>query len=178
MNTLRFFFPFFVLTLMIAALSEGDHRVINGHTFDDVHTWSESKCIICHISDKPDADSHTLIDEDISRLCESCHKGTVSILPASTLRSSIDVMNNHPIKYSLLNFDSKLINHNIIKEGDNYYVSSRDGRLPLFGESRTSAVAECTTCHDPHGKAKKPKLHYIDNSNSQLCTICHLGKVP
>ena len=174
MNILRIFFLFLLLSLTIVPLSTAEHKVINGYTFIEVHTWPDSKCIVCHTTDKPDAASHTLINADISGLCESCHKGTVTILPNSKLRSSIEIMHNHPIKYSLLDFDPKRINNNIIQEGQYYYVSGKDGKLPLFGESRTSSVTECTTCHDPHGKEKKPKLHYMDNSNSQVCMICHL----
>ncbi len=175
---LRIISLFLALFFTIVSLSLGDHEVINGYTFNDVHAWSSSKCIICHISSKPDAVSYALIDKDISRLCESCHEGTVTILPTSKLRSNIEVMNNHPIKYSLLDFDPKSINHNIIKEKGHYYVSTRGGKLPLFGKDRASVVAECATCHDPHGKAKKPKLLYINNNNSQVCVICHIDKFP
>ncbi len=62
-------------------------------------------------------------------------------------------MNNHPIKFSPLNFSPDRINHNIAKEGQYYYVLGITGKVPLFGETLESAVAGCGTCHEPHGKS-------------------------
>jgi len=163
---------------MLVSVSNADQTAINGYTLNDIHVWPDSKCEACHSSTRPDSDSAQLIIDDVSRLCESCHKGKVTILPASKLRSTVEVMNNHPIKYSPLDFNREKISHNIVREGKSYYVSGQSGKLPLSGESRISAVTECTTCHEPHGKSRRPQLHRIDNAKGQLCLICHIDKAP
>ncbi|MBI5056741.1 MAG: cytochrome c3 family protein [Nitrospirae bacterium] len=141
----------------------------------DVHTWHVSKCSICHLASNPDLEPAALVIPDQSRLCESCHKDTVTILPSHRLQSDIVKMANHPIKFSPLNFDRKKINHNIVREGKFFYVSGDKGKVPLFGETPETAVAECATCHDPHGKSKLPKLARVDNSKNAICLACHLN---
>jgi len=178
MNTVRIFFLTILSYFILVSVSNADHSVISGYTINDVHVWPDSKCDACHASARPDNDSARLIMDDVSRLCESCHKGTVTILPASKLRSTVKIMNNHPIKYSPLDFNPQKISHNIVRDGEYYYVSGESGKLPLSGDSRMSAVAECTTCHEPHGKSRRKELHRIDNSKGQLCLICHIDKAP
>jgi predicted CXXCH cytochrome family protein len=83
-------------------------------------------------------------------------------------------MSHHPIKFSPLDFNPKKINQNITMKEKRFYVSGDKGKLPIFGESRETAVAECTTCHDPHGRSGIRKLLRIDDSGSGLCLACHL----
>ncbi len=173
------FFLFFSLillgTLLLTSHAQSGDESKNDYSFNDVHIWPGSKCSICHFFPDPDAESSRLKNEDQSRMCESCHKGTVTILPARILRSEIVKMNNHPIKVSPLEFDPEKINHNITREGSLFYVSGESGKAPLFGETRESAVIECGTCHDAHGKSGAHKLHVIDNTNNQLCLACHIN---
>ena len=143
--------------------------------FEDVHIWPGSKCNICHVSSSPDEKSSSLVNIDQSRLCESCHKGTVTIQSGSIMKSDNDTMSNHPIKFSPLYFDPDKINHNILKEGTYFYVIGKKGKVPLFGKARESSVAECGTCHDPHGKSRLPKLHRIKNTGGEICLTCHIG---
>jgi predicted CXXCH cytochrome family protein len=143
--------------------------------FNEVHGWPGSRCNICHISSNPGAESALLINPDHSRLCESCHKGTVTILASFRLRSEVKNMANHPIKFSPLDFDPNKINHIIIKEKNQFYVSGKTGKVPIFGETPATAVAECTTCHDTHGETKMPKMPRINNSKGELCLVCHIG---
>jgi predicted CXXCH cytochrome family protein len=152
---------------------QGSHKIINGYSFYDVHVWPDSKCSVCHTSSKPIPGFSQLINEDQSRLCESCHEGTVTIHSSNILMSEVVLMNNHPIKISPLEFDPEKLNHNIIRQGDVFYVSGESGKVPLYGDTKESAVLECGTCHDPHGRQKTQKLHRIDNSKSQLCLACH-----
>jgi len=146
----------------------------NNAGFYDVHIWPVSKCRICHLSSNPDLDP-ALVTPDQSRLCESCHKGTVTILSSHRLQSDIVVMANHPIKFSPLTFDMKKINHNIVREGRYFYVSGDKGKVPLFGDTPETAVVECTTCHEPHGKLRLSKLPRVDNSKNAICLACHLN---
>jgi len=132
----------------------------NGMTINDVHIWPGSECDFCHVSSSPDTGSAELIVPDQSSLCESCHTAADET--------------HHIIKFSPLDFDPKMINQNITVEGKHYYISGAKGKIPLFGGSRDTAVAECTTCHDPHGRSGRRNLLRIDNANSALCFTCHL----
>jgi predicted CXXCH cytochrome family protein len=91
------------------------------------------------------------------------------------MKSDNDTMSNHPIKFSPLDFDPDKSNHNILKEGTYFYVTGKKGKVPLFGKARESSVAECGTCHDPHGKSRLPKLHRIKNTGGEICLTCHIG---
>ncbi len=144
--------------------------------FDDVHVWPGSRCNICHLSSNPDAGSSFPVNIDQSRLCESCHKNMITILPTNVLYSKNinSKMNNHPIKFSPLDFSPQKINQNIVKEGAYFYVSGQTGKVPVFGETARTAVAECSTCHEPHGKIGMPKLPRIKNPNGELCLVCHI----
>jgi predicted CXXCH cytochrome family protein len=150
---------------------EGGHDL----SFSEVHGWPGGRCSICHISSSPDAVSAALNSTDLSRLCESCHKGTVSILPSYRLKSEVLKMANHPIKFSPLDFDPNKINHVIIEEKNQFYISGKTGKVPIFGASALTAVVECTTCHDSHGKSAAPKMPRIDNSRGQMCLVCHIN---
>jgi len=89
-------------------------------SFYEAHDWPGSRCDICHVSSSPGAESALLNNPDHSLLCESCHKGTVTILTSFRLKSEFKKMDNHPIKFSPLDFDEKKINHNIIKEKNQF----------------------------------------------------------
>jgi len=88
------------------------------------------------------------------------------------------ILKNHPVKFSPLDFDAERINHNIVQRGREFYVSGPGGDVRLFGRSPETAVIECTSCHDPHGKSGLPALQYTDNPADDLCLICHLLKNP
>ena len=147
----------------------------SGYSREEVHGWLKSRCVICHISSDPDKENATLIMVDRSRLCETCHEGTVTILPTKQLKSRIEKMNNHPIKFSLFAFDPEKINRNIMKQEGYFNVSRKEKSVPIFGKNPETAVAECTTCHDPHGKLDFPKLKRLENINGELCLVCHLN---
>jgi len=176
LSMLSLLFLFFSFSLYAQA-GESTITPVSGNsvTLEDVHIWPGSKCDICHLSSNPDSGSEALVNPDRSRLCETCHSGTVTILPSMRLKSYVGEMKNHPIKFSPLDFSPEKINHNIIMEGERFYVSGDKGKVPIFGATRETAVAECTTCHDPHGRSGIRKLLRIDNSKSGLCLACHLN---
>jgi len=148
---------------------------VNNAGFSEVHGWPGGKCSICHFSPSPGAEAAELNNSDLSRLCESCHKGTVSILPSNRLRSEGLKMANHPIKFSTLDFDPEKINHIIVEENNRFYISGKTGKVPIFGATAASALVECTTCHDSHGKTDMPKMPRISNLKGELCLVCHLN---
>lgn len=170
-----FVYIFLISPLLFIPAIQGSHQILNGYSFFDVHVWPDSLCQACHFLPRPDAETSRLLNPDPSRLCEACHKGTVTILPSNRLSSDVLKMKNHPIKFSPLDFDPEQINHSVIREGKYFYVSGESGKVPLFGDTKETAIAECGTCHEPHGRLKLHKLQRIDNSKNQLCLTCHIN---
>jgi predicted CXXCH cytochrome family protein len=146
---------FFLLSLFLSFTLDAQ-----AVTFNDVHVRPGSECDFCHQSSNPAPGSAALIMPDQSLLCESCHTGADEP--------------HHPIKFSPLDFNPKTMNQNIIMEKKRFYISGDKGKLPIFGKDRETAVVECTTCHDPHGRSGIRKLLRIDDANSGLCLTCHL----
>ncbi len=168
---------FIIQLVIVFALIPGVNYIQSdsGYSREEVHSWPGSRCTICHISSAPDKENFALNMADRSRLCETCHEGTVTILPIQQLKSRISKMNNHPIKFSPFDFDPEKINHDIVRDGNYFNVSRQKKNVPIFGKNRKTAVAECTTCHDPHGKLDFPKLQRLENLNGELCLVCHLS---
>jgi predicted CXXCH cytochrome family protein len=87
------------------------------------------------------------------------------------------ILSNHPVQFSPLDFDADRINQNIIQKSGMFYVSGPGGDVRLFGATLESAVTECSSCHDPHGKSGLPLLHYTSNPKDDLCLICHINMI-
>lgn len=111
-----------------------------------------------------------------SRLCLSCHDGTVALgalgnLPPGTindLQSSflsgraslgIDLSDDHPISFP---YDTAL------RAADQELESPASIGLPL-----ENTQLQCTTCHDVHEKDIVPFLR-LTTTNGELCTRCHV----
>ena len=144
-------------------------------TFDSVHVWQSSKCGLCHLADDPYVEPMLFVVSDQSLLCESCHQSKVTVLSDNGFRNVPHYLNNHPIKFSPFDFDSDKINQNIIRKNGSFYLSGATGEVPLFGDTEDTAVAECSTCHDPHGRTTVPLLGRFDNTEGELCMVCHIN---
>ncbi|MDH5557397.1 MAG: hypothetical protein OEZ03_08605 [Alphaproteobacteria bacterium] len=111
-----------------------------------------------------------------SRLCLSCHDGTVALgslqtppagndLAATFLTTAnrgfldTDLSDDHPISFA---YDAAL--HALNPE----LTDPATIGLPLEG-----GQLQCTTCHDPHEKDLAPFLTKTA-ANGELCTTCHL----
>ncbi len=140
--------------------------------FSDIHVREGSKCDICHPPTVDVENAGIFLKSD---LCISCHEEITVRLPGSGMRRRGSSICDHPIKFSNLDFDAGKINHAIINDGRNFWVSGSTGSLPVFGQSTRSALVECATCHDPHGTSGYKKLQRIDNRASRLCMVCHLN---
>jgi len=168
----------YVISILILALSFSLNQInesIAAH-LSEVHSWPDSRCELCHLSSKPDASSPLLIGEDQSRLCESCHSGSLTVPAHSSSGMLSFASKNHPVKFSPLDFDAQRINQNIIQKGKSFYVAGPGGEVRLFGNTIETAVIECSSCHDPHGKSGLPLLQYTGNPKDDLCLICHMIK--
>lgn len=110
-----------------------------------------------------------------SRLCLSCHDGTVALGrffkaprgPVNDLKSSLltgtgnlgtDLRDDHPISFP---YDSAL------QAADPKLVHPTAIDLPL-----ENGEMQCTSCHDVHEKDLAPFLRK-STLNSELCTTCH-----
>jgi predicted CXXCH cytochrome family protein len=112
----------------------------------------------------------------VSKLCLSCHDGTVAIdsFGGATGNKSItggalvdtDLSNDHPVGFT---YDSSLATDDGELEtpsGGSVGTNS----FPLFGSANDKM--ECATCHNAHDGAATYFLR-LDNDASALCKNCH-----
>lgn len=121
-----------------------------------------------------------------SKLCLSCHDGTVSLNNFEPLNGSgtkmdeswtafigLDLSKSHPVGFT---YDDELAS----TDGELFFPSISSSNIPggstisndlLFGPSNDQM--ECISCHDPHNKNQIPGMLRINNSESQLCLTCH-----
>jgi predicted CXXCH cytochrome family protein len=115
---------------------------------------------------------------DSSRLCLSCHDGTVAVgltvsngfVPTAGVMASIDAIggslfNSHPVSMTPVDDGS------LVRTLFGTPAATRDRAVQLvFGK------VECTTCHDPHtpkNDPANPMFLVRSNSGGALCTACH-----
>lgn len=115
-----------------------------------------------------------------SLLCLSCHDGNIAvdaygtgtrspglgsvfITGASTALVGNDLSNDHPISFT---YDAALVT----LDGDELNDPTANPVLDLlFG-----GQMECASCHDVHNGTAWDPLLRVDNTNSGLCTTCHI----
>lgn len=125
----------------------------------------------------------------VSRLCLSCHDGTVSTNAYGFLTSSkgADTKNVQGTQF-LIGGNSDLSNHHPI--GFTYNnVSSHDNEIAKSSALMVNATTindllwagkmECSTCHDVHNTKNAPdaeKFLWKSDRGSEFCMTCHLKK--
>jgi predicted CXXCH cytochrome family protein len=119
----------------------------------------------------------------VSKLCLSCHDGTVALDSYSGQAGSVfipanadfgtDLSNDHPVSFT---YDTALST----ADPGVFDPSSTLSGLPgggnidvdmLFGAGNDRM--ECASCHDPHGDAGFDPLLIKSNAASALCLTCH-----
>jgi predicted CXXCH cytochrome family protein len=114
----------------------------------------------------------------VSKLCLSCHDGTVAIdsfagnVGSTSVTGSALVgtalANDHPISFTyntaLANADGELFNPTV----DTTSLGGTIDADLLF-----SSNLECASCHDVHNVAGNLYLLQIANTDSDLCLTCH-----
>lgn len=120
----------------------------------------------------------------VSKLCLSCHDGTIAIdsfggangqtgvNTIDDIRASAnigesdgttgDLSNDHPVMFTFPASEPELVT------ATSNVVNGASTDLPLFG----SQQMECATCHDVHGTGNNYLLR-VDNAGSGLCLNCH-----
>ena len=112
-----------------------------------------------------------------SRLCLSCHDGTIALTQTYNSRNAIagtiflsqqdsghigtDLTDDHPVSFV---YDSSLA----AQQGGMRDPASLPRELPLDHDKQL----QCTTCHDPHSDTYGDFLR-MDNHGSGLCVSCH-----
>jgi predicted CXXCH cytochrome family protein len=110
----------------------------------------------------------------VSKLCLSCHDGTVALdnfgtTPTTTTMLSgstkvgNDLSNDHPVGFVY-----------------NTALATADGGLkdpsatPAVSKLLFGGRVECSSCHDVHNGAGMDKLLAVNNTGSALCLTCHV----
>lgn len=124
---------------------------------------------------------------DVSKLCLSCHDGTVAIDsyggnsgsnymtgPVAVGRNH-DLSDDHPIGFQWTHQTGSCLNqscHFGNSSGDPYSYTLRFYARPGLG----TAWIECSTCHDPHNSGLGNPMLRMSNVQSALCLLCHNDK--
>ena len=122
-----------------------------------------------------------------SKLCLSCHDGTIAIgsllnLPGAATSGAFDVTGAGVAAGKISSTSTAYIgtdlkdDHPISFEYSLAYPSNTEIKdnttLPPEIRLDSSSMVQCTSCHDPHGTAF-PKFMVASLSNGGLCTNCH-----
>ena len=114
----------------------------------------------------------------VSKLCLSCHDGTVAedsfgglvgtTFMAGPALVGTDLSNDHPISFT---YDDALASTDGGLHAPSTQASGLGGTIDadlLFGGSM-----ECGSCHDVHNADGNPSLLRVANVGSALCLTCH-----
>ena len=124
-----------------------------------------------------------------SKLCLSCHDGTVALsyyrtLPSKGFTSTTtmatinngasnvgtDLRNDHPLSFTydpaLATADGKLYDPTQALTG-----TATNGTIDA--ELLENHQVQCTSCHDPHNNSGAPHMLVKSNTGSALCLTCH-----
>jgi len=183
------------------------HAEITGSLHDfSGETWSSSQiCLPCHTphgadTTVPDAPlwNHTVSTANYtlyssptlnatlsqptghSKLCLSCHDGTIAIDSFGGNNGSrflsqgnfghigTDLSDDHPVSFT---FNSALAN----ADGGLHDPQTRTTGLggTIDEDLLINGRLECSSCHDVHNAQNNLGMLWIDNTSSALCLTCH-----
>jgi predicted CXXCH cytochrome family protein len=112
-----------------------------------------------------------------SKLCLSCHDGTVALDSFGGLTGTnfiaaaglvgTDLSDDHPISFT---YDAGLVSAD---GGLHPITASTSIGGTIESDLLRGGQMECSSCHDVHNKYGNSKLLMIDNAASALCLTCH-----
>ncbi len=139
--------------------------------------WSHRLSAVTYrLYESPTLQAHVNQPTGASRLCLSCHDGTLALgdlrarprgvrITSGPLRGSAslgtDLSDDHPISFV---YDMELVNRN--------GQLADPGSLPKQVRLEPSGELQCPSCHEPH-EEKYEKFLVMDNRGGRLCTTCH-----
>jgi predicted CXXCH cytochrome family protein len=108
----------------------------------------------------------------LSKLCLSCHDGTVALDSFGGNAGSVfigapglvgtDLRNDHPVA---------------VEYSENHHAPASDLQYArLWDNGSGKLFIECSTCHEPHNRNRQSHMLRVSNANSTLCFDCHRGK--
>jgi len=211
MKKLILFSLFVGLFLTQAAIGQANLVINTPHGFDDATwNTTDQVCITCHtphdgtnsagevlwshelslatytVYSSPTLDAGapagTLGDPSgNSKLCLSCHDGTVALnnfvgngSPADEFAAaygvdvSNDLSNDHPISFT---YDAALVTADQTTNGG--VVGLNDPTANPISGMLFGGEMQCASCHDPHNNLNGNFL-VMSNSGSALCYTCHI----
>ncbi len=112
--------------------------------------------------------------DGVSKLCLSCHDGTVAIdnFGATTNGSNFvtgsenlgtDLGDDHPIS----------VTYDAAADGELHPTTTSVSGIGTIDDMLYSSKVECASCHDVHNSTNNTNLLVVDNSGSALCLTCH-----
>jgi predicted CXXCH cytochrome family protein len=134
------------------------------------HTLTNQTYTLYDSTTSTTLDAVTSQPTGVSKLCLSCHDGTVAIdaftgtlgdgtnMLTGSGNLGLDLSKSHPVSFT---FDAALI--------------AKDGELkaPPAGWVNGGKF-ECSSCHDVHNKNNINKMLHVANASSALCLSCHV----
>jgi|SRR3989344_4352626 len=114
--------------------------------------------------------SPTNLTGEKSRLCLSCHDGTVAVVGVTFItdvnrligNTADTLMSSHPVA----------VNYNTVKT--TAPTKFRDIAADPDVKLDTNGKLQCTTCHNPHNVVPNSKMLSKSNTRSALCVTCHI----
>ncbi len=197
----------FLTLVAFIAISQFGFAQITGSAHDfSTATWNTSNqeiCIVCHTPHNattlPDAPlwNHALSTatytlyasgtlnatmgqpDGSSKLCLSCHDGTVAIanyggvtngtvFMTGTNLVSTDLSNDHPVSFL---YDAALATADPGLRNPTTALSGLGGTISA--NMLISGKMQCSSCHDVHNGAGVAGLLLKSNTGSALCLTCH-----
>jgi predicted CXXCH cytochrome family protein len=194
-----------VLTMLLATIGFAQNIVGSAHDFS-ADTWNTSGriCLVCHTPHNADVSvnnaplwNHEVtvatfttygsatMDATIgqpdasSRLCLSCHDGTVAVdnfgsqtsgseIISGGTNLGIDLSDDHPIS---ITYDAALA----AADGGLYDPITTNSGLggTINADMLIGGQVQCASCHDVHNGSGHADLLRISNDASALCLTCH-----
>ncbi len=189
------------------------HAQITGSSHDfSAESWSGGKiCIVCHtphnanenilqaplwnhavsnatytLYDSPTMDTQVPQPFGRSKLCLSCHDGTVAVdqfgdnaggtaFVTGDANLTTDLSNDHPVSLTWSHQTvGKISGNGCNKCHVNIGEDPEKYPLPFYTyDGGTTYKLECSSCHDPHNGSGINKMLRMSNANSAICTTCH-----
>lgn len=121
-----------------------------------------------------------------SRLCMSCHDGTVALdsfggttgtnFVPGRANMGVDLQDDHPIGSAAIYPTTTSTSYNA--QNASHQVVSTWGTLRLRAwvdpNGATQYVVGCRSCHDPHNRGNYGHMLQFSNASSHLCLTCHI----
>jgi len=195
-----------VLTILVASVVGNAQTIVGSEHDFSGESWNTTGeiCVVCHtphhanttVTDAPlwnhevtqatftpyssaTLDASVGQPDGISKLCLSCHDGTVAVdnFGGETNGSEYvsgddligtDLSNDHPVSFT---YDAALAS----ADGDLYDPTTTNSGLgsTIDDDMLFNHKLECASCHDVHNGSGVDHLLVKSNDQSALCLTCH-----